>query len=414
MIGYARATFIYALAVASVLLVCNVAWAEEARATIAIDRRWDVLRKPSRNSGYRSLLLQAGERLGDWTIELAGKEITGADLVTLSQLPQHEPIVRAVREQTRRPVDLDDFLFFLDDLLAKGEHLRGQTVWLPSGRARAAGILLHPSDVFRKNRPRLYAVRATELRLDRPERPAELEPAADGDLLGARWSARFRNPTSQEARLAALEDASPSGTFHRRFVSLVGQLREQGADVFVDSTVRFRERGYLMWGAFLLSRARDEKTVTGTIRMLDETNENWHLNIPIAWNHPGGWQATVEAATDMAEAYDVVYATRRGAMKSEHYDGVAVDFSAVGLPRELTLVAPDTEARTFDLSDAQQPRDLSLTRELVEWIEVHFKMRKLLRDYPHWSDAADPADEPETHVAHVAGVGNDEPTSLRE
>jgi hypothetical protein len=403
-----------ALTVMSVLLACEVASAAQAPATIAIDREWDVLRKPSRNPGRRSLLLQAGELLGDWTINLAGQEITGEDLVTLSQTPQHESITRAVREYVRRPVDLDDFLYFLDDLLAKGESLRGRTIWLPGGRARAAGILLHPSDVFRKNRPRLYAVRYSELSLDKPQRPANLEPAADGDLLGPTWSARFPNPDNQAARLTALQDRSPSRTFHSRLVSLIEQLREQGADVFVDSTVRFRERGYLMWGAFLLSRAKDERAVNKTVRMLDQTNEDWDLNIPITWKHPGGWKATVEAATDMAEAYDVVFATRRGAMKSEHYDGVAIDFTAVGLPSELTMTAPDGDTRTFDLSDWNQPRDLSLTRELIAWIEVHFQMRKLLRDYPHWSDAAEPATEKEAPATQVAGVGHNEPTSLRE
>ena len=54
---------------------------------------------------------------------------------------------------------------------------------------------------------------------------------------------------------------------------------------------------------------------------------------------------------------------------------------------ELRIRKPDGEERTFDLSDPEQPRDLSLTPELIDWIEEHFQLVKLRADYPHWDDA---------------------------
>ena len=88
----------------------------------------------------------------------------------------------------------------------------------------------------------------------------------------------------------------------------------------------------------------------------------------------------------MAEAYDVVYATEGGARYSRHYEGVAVDFVAIGLPRELTLYAPDGEIADFDLSRPDHTRDLSLEPELIAWVQRHFGLQKLTSDYPHWND----------------------------
>ncbi|MQM40464.1 hypothetical protein KBTX_04523 [wastewater metagenome] len=88
----------------------------------------------------------------------------------------------------------------------------------------------------------------------------------------------------------------------------------------------------------------------------------------------------------MAEAYNVVYATRSGARHSNHYDGDAADLVVVDLPRRLTLAAPDGARRTFDLSAPEESRDLDLTPRLIDWVERHFGLHKLRSDYPHWTD----------------------------
>ena len=172
-----------------------------------------------------------------------------------------------------------------------------------------------------------------------------------------------------------------------RMQLLVAQLRAQGCDVYLTSTVRFPERGYLMRGAFELARAKSPQQGLQWVEELTELNSEWGLNVPIAWQHPDGWPATREAAKAMADSYDVVYATRKGARNSNHYGGHALDMVVLGLPRQLTLHSPSGTTQTWDLSDPSQSRDLSLTPEVIEWVEEHYEVRKLRSDYPHWSDA---------------------------
>lgn len=350
---------------------------------IAADR---VLQKLPEGDA-RAQLAAAAEGLGDWSVALAGVAVDGPFLARLAATPASEPLLRATREQFRQPVDLDDLILFLDDVLVAGESgRRGEPFVVPSGRARAAGILVHPDDVFR-DRPRVYGERYTQTAVDAPQPPDEHEPATDGDPPGPGWTARFTNPSTPPTMIAALADERPDSGFASRVAALTWQLAWQGADVWLTSTVRDRTRGYLMWGAFVLSRAKDADEAESIAAMLDDRNSAWGLDAPITWRHPDGWQATVEGARQMADAYDVVYATEGGARNSNHYGGVAADLVAVGLPRTLHLVAPDGAERTFDLSGPDQPRDLSITPELVDWIEAHFGMRKLRSDYPHWSDA---------------------------
>lgn len=350
---------------------------------LPIDRDWEVLVP---NDDPRVVLRQAGELLGDWTIELAGNAIDGAWLLELAATPDEEPILRAAREKARQPLDLDDFLLFLDDVLVAGATRRGERFAVHSGRARAAGILLHPDDVFR-GRPRRYGDKH-ELEVDSPPPPSTWPPAEDGDPPGPGWTMRYPNPATEAERYAALAAARPDSGFASRIASLLAQIEQQGGQTYLAATVRPRERGYLMWGAFVLSRSTSEIEVRATAEKLHHANRAWGLNIPITWWHPDGWTATIQAARQMADAYDVVYATESGARNSNHYDGAAADFVAIGLPRELTLRAPDGAVATFDLSDPVNPRDLSLTPPLIDWIEEHFQMRKLDSDYPHWSDAA--------------------------
>lgn len=358
---------------------------DRPKAPIEPNRTWEILERPRNDTQRRAALRLAAEKLGEETVlKLAGIDVTPELLRTLAETPANEPLVRALREKTARPVDVDDFLYFLDDVLATPVDYRASGLWVSGGRARAEGILLHPDDVYKK-RPRRYGTRGRPLAVDQPARPDKLPPAADGDPLGPNWSARFENPSDRAGLEEALNAVAPD--FRARVVSLLAQLETQGAEVYLTSTVRKRERGYLMWGAFYLSRSPTDEVLDARIRELEQLNTEWNLAVPIQWRHPDGLAATKEAARQMSDAYDVVYATRRGAQFSDHYDGDAVDFVALGLPRELTLEAPDGVKKTFDLSHPSQPRDISLTPGLVRWVEKHFGFKKLLSDYPHWNDA---------------------------
>jgi hypothetical protein len=374
-----------------VALVTAIALAQPVSTSIHTNRELDVIEARDGPGKYRKLFIQAGRGLGRWKIRVAGVTITGAKLIALAKRRPKEPFVRVVREVLRRPFDLEDFILFIDDVLRAGdEGIRGKLVWVPPGRARRAGILVHPDDVFLRDRPRLYGAPEDLLSIDRPKLQTRLPPAKDGDILGPNWTTRYPNPSGFRAKMKALDGKNPSGTYAKRVGSLIRQLGRQGCEVVLYSTVRNRRRGYLMWGAFMLSRMEDEGAFKEGVKELHRLNRSWNLNIPIKWSHPDGWKATIEAARQMADAYDVVYATRSGAKKSRHYDGEAVDFTAIALPRKLKLAAPDGEKITFDLSAAHQPRDLSLTPEIIEWVEQHFHMEKVRLDYPHWNDTAPP------------------------
>jgi hypothetical protein len=347
---------------------------------IDIDRTWEVLTAED----DRARMLQASELLGDWSVEVAGVALDGARLHEIATTAPDEPFTRVVREATARPVDVPDLMYFLDDVLV-AEDRRGQDICVTSGRARSAGILLHPDDIF-KNKPKVYGAKST-LAVDRPQAPESYPPADDGEVLGPRWSARYANPTEFDDHLAGLDEARPKSGFADRVRSLLDQLIAQGSEVYITSAVRSRHRGYLMWGAFVLSRQTTKAGVDQSLTTLNNANTEWKLNTPISWSHPDGWEATVENARLMADAYGVVYATESGARWSKHYSGVACDFIALGLPRSLTLDAPDGVSNTFDLSDAEESRDLSLSPALISWVEKHFSFSKLKSDYPHWNDA---------------------------
>jgi hypothetical protein len=364
-----------------------VGGAPDAPRVIETDRRWDVLPAPSSTQGARGRLLAAAEALGAWRIDLAGVAIDGPLLARIARSTPDDRLVAGLRDALGRPVDAGDLLLFLDDVLRAGrEGRRGELVFVTPGRARRHGILLHPDDVF-AGRPRRYGGFGA-LAIDRPEpQRLDLPQALDGDPPGPGWAMRYRNPPNERERLAALTRRTGDADLERRLRALVDQLRAQGAEVHVSSTVRSPERGYLMWGAFLLSRAQSEGDLTRTVTRLERANREWGLDVPITWRPAGDWRSLRAAAREMAETYEVVFATERGARSSNHYTGRAVDLVALDLPRRLVLEGPDGAKRVFDLSGVDEPLDLSLSPALIEWIEAHFGLRKLRSDYPHWDDA---------------------------
>jgi hypothetical protein len=331
------------------------------------------------------VLAAGAEALDGVGIAFAGVDVDRGVLAELAGTPAEEPLLRAARERLGRPVDLGDFLYFLDDLAnARAGGHDAERVWVHSGRARRAGLLLAPGEVYGDAR-NVYA--DGELALTPPPEPADLEPAPNGAPLGPRWSARYVNPQTEAAKLRALR-ARGAGDLADRIVALLAQVRRQGAEAHLIATVRHRERGYLMYGAFLLSRAETADQVERRAAKLERLNGEWDLAIPIDWRHPDGWRTTIERARAMAEAYNVGYATQSGARHSLHYEARAVDFAVLDLPRRLTLTAPGDDAeRTFDLSAPGEARDLNLTPRVIDWVEDHFGLGKLRGDYAHWIDA---------------------------
>lgn len=368
-----------------VLLTCAALYLGAASPTpMQVNAAWDHVPEVVQGDS-RSILRVLGKQLGKTTIEISGVKITGRHLLALVATPLEDSLVQKLRQMVRRPLKLDGFLYFVDDVLQLPVTRRAREVVLTSSRARRLGVLVHPEEVF-EDKVRTYPHDELEVHIDRPGTPRTYRPAKDGQILGPEWTARFPNPRGEQAKFVKLGEAVPGSDFHLRVAALLKQFRAQGADVFVDSTIRAQERGYLIWGSYLLSQVESEKESTQTLLDLDAARKEWNLTVPIQWTHPAGWQAGVEAARAMAEAYGVTYATRKGAESSNHYDGLAVDITVVGLPAALTLKAPDGEKRVFDLSHPEHPRDLSLSPNVIAWIEEKYRVFKLKLDYPHWDD----------------------------
>jgi hypothetical protein len=348
-----------------------------AGAPIAANRSWDAIDPKNLRDGYR----QAAAAFDDWGVQVAGVELGATVLNELADAEPERALEAVIRDQLRRPFDAQDLLYLLDDVLASGR--RGERLVVGAGRARADGVLVHPDDVY-KDQERRYGWRS-QIHVDLAAPRDPTAPAADGDPLGPAWTGRYPNHGTEDALLAAL--AAENADFEGRVRHLIAQLRDQGAEVWLTSTVRSPHRGYLMWGAFVLANQQSRRGVAATVDKLQQRNAAWGLDTPITWNHPDGWEATVAAARAMKGAYDVVYATETGARSSNHYGGVAVDLVGVGLPRTLVLKAPDGAEATFVMAADDATLDLSLSPELVRWIERHYGFRKLTSDYPHWSDA---------------------------
>jgi hypothetical protein len=349
---------------------------------MAMNRRFDVI---DAHAGLAAQLAEAADCLQGVRIDFVDRSVDASSLAKWAEsIAGSKPALntRALREAVERPVDRRDFVLWLDDLCRLAPRLGSVAdLTLPPGRARNAGILLHPREVFGDEEV-VYG--DGRLALDRPLDYRTLTPPSDHSPVHPNWAARYLEPESDAGKLAALAERNPA--FARRMSSLVEQLREAGATVRIESAVRSRHRGYLLFGSYWLSRAPNEETIARRIRRLNRYNRVWGLDVPIRWDHPDGPSASVEAARQLADTYGVVYATVRGARRSHHYDGNAIDVTALALPRRLRLVGTDGVEATFDLSEPDHPRDLSLSPALIDWVEQHFTIRKLRRDYPHWSD----------------------------
>ncbi|HJL41644.1 MAG TPA: hypothetical protein RMG48_10090 [Myxococcales bacterium LLY-WYZ-16_1] len=360
-----------------------LAWTAQAAPALEADRDWDVLQP----GPLPAQMAQAADcRWERRSVKLSEVPLKRALFRRLAAQMKDEPPVRVLRETLARPVDPKDFARFVDDLCRALQRASpdGAGWTVPSGRARGHGILLHPREVYRDRAVPYAAKPGTRVRLDPVPDHRDLPRIEDGAPVGPAWARRYLEPESDGEKLKALQVENPP--FARRVRALIRQLRAAGAVVYVESAVRSRHRGYLLYGSHWLGSARSEPEARARIAKLRAYNRKWGLLVPIEWNHPDGWEASVEQAALLADTYGVDYATVRGARRSLHYDGKAIDFVAVGLPRVLRLRAPDGTEATFRLDDPQESRDLSLTPQLVDWVEKHFRLRKLRRDYPHWSD----------------------------
>ena len=80
-------------------------------APIEVDRVWEVVAPPVGTEGSRKALRFVSEQLGERTVELAGVAVTAERVRGWTEAPPDEPLLRVVREDTGRPIDLGDLLY---------------------------------------------------------------------------------------------------------------------------------------------------------------------------------------------------------------------------------------------------------------------------------------------------------------
>lgn len=177
------------------------------------------------------------------------------------------------------------------------------------------------------------------------------------EVSGAHWCARF--PTS--ARIADLVQP-----FQNKVWDFHGVLLSAGARVTVSATLRPKERGYLMNGAWRIARELAAPTSIGPM-----------AGVEIDWTHGGDVKAARAAAAKMVATYGLAY---RPSLTSRHYEGRAIDWTITWTGtlnirnRVGTIVAIMSE-----------PKNGNTNRELHA-IGASFGVHKLLSDPPHWSD----------------------------
>lgn len=164
------------------------------------------------------------------------------------------------------------------------------------------------------------------------------------------WCARF--PTSTSINDLASHFADDVARF-------IHALQDAGAAVIVSATYRPVERAYLMHWSWEIARGEVYPSKVPAMAGVD-----------IDWCHGGDYTAAREAAQDMVDSYGIAYAP---SLESRHTQRRAIDMTI-----RWKSVIRVRDARGVVHACAKQ-EDL--------WpIGASFKVFKLPKDAPHWSD----------------------------
>lgn len=171
-------------------------------------------------------------------------------------------------------------------------------------------------------------------------------------LSGAHWVARFPTSTSIDDLVNPFRD---------RVRSFLNTLASAGARYTVSATRRPPERAYLMHYAWRIAR---EGLDPGSVPSM--------TGVDIVWTH-NTLDDSVAAARAMVTGYGIVY---RPSFPSNHSGGYAIDVSISNLPSSLTI-----NGTSVDISGPSNGAS-NTKLHAVAW--RHFRVRKLVRDPPHW------------------------------
>lgn len=187
-----------------------------------------------------------------------------------------------------------------------------------------------------------------------PSGPAQREPS------GVQWVPRF--PTSKSTETLAAD-------FRPRCEAFLKALRDAGARVTINATLRPPARAYLMHFSFLIN--------AGEIRPKDVPPRD---GVNIDWVHTRqngtpDLAASIAAAAAMVDRYGIAH---RPSLSSLHILGQAIDMN-VAWSGDLAIRRKNGSVKTI----ASLPRS-GLNHDLWE-VGATYGVHKLATDKPHWS-----------------------------
>lgn len=176
------------------------------------------------------------------------------------------------------------------------------------------------------------------------------------EFSGPQWCAHFPTSNAVEAL------AEP---FRSKVKSFQAALLDAGATIHISATLRPKERGYLMHGAWVIARLHvDPKTIPAM------------EGVDIDWTHGGDVIDARDAAAAMVATYGIAY---EPSLTSRHYEGRAIDWT-IGWQGVLKI----RSAAGTQLVIATDPRSGANTELWA--IGADYGVHKLASDAPHWSD----------------------------
>lgn len=177
-------------------------------------------------------------------------------------------------------------------------------------------------------------------------------------LSGASWwrANQARYPNSDKV-------SDLAGSFQSAVKAFLKALDDAGASVDVASTLRNKDRAYLMHYSWEVSRGNVKPSKVPANSALD-----------IVWDH-GDDKASIQGAKEMASLFGLKY---KPSLTSRHLEGKAIDMD---ISWKGTLKIVDKKGKTVEIGAPNNGAD---NKELHK-LGATYGVIKLVTDEPHWS-----------------------------
>lgn len=174
-------------------------------------------------------------------------------------------------------------------------------------------------------------------------------------------------------------------TFKANWKAFQAALEAAGADVRINSTLRSRERAYMMHYSPLVANGKIKPwEVPDSIHIRSESS-----HARVEWTHTDSngrvdEKASRQGAREMMRVFDIAYPA---ALNSNHVHGKAVD---VAIKWTGTLKVKDNKGKEHEIKTAPRHGGTSAepsgNKELKTVAETYGVKKLLLKDPPHWSE----------------------------